>query len=100
MVWSKWKKTIVASVAGMGLAWSGLAWTQQPAPTGPTVGPNDRIISFQEEGNPPSQAVILKQWQQPDGSNAYQVQDLGTQEIHTIYSKTLLTSAPAGAPPA
>ena len=44
-------------------------------------------MTLQEEGKAPQKALILKQWQQPDGSTAYEVQNLVTKEIHQINTR-------------
>ena len=93
MVRSKWKKALVVS-----LTWAGLAWAQQPTPSGPaaTSGPNTgQYFTVQEAGKPGQKCKVIKTWKTPDGKTAYQVQAVDSGEMMTIVENGTVRTLPA-----
>jgi hypothetical protein len=93
MVRSKWKKALVVS-----LTWAGLAWAQQPTPSGPAAmsGPNTgQYFTVQEAGKPGQKCKVIKSWKTPDGKTAYQVQAVATGEMMTIVENGTVRTLPA-----
>lgn len=77
MVWSNWRTALVLMTA-----WVGLAWSQAPTNPGTAAG-SERILTVHENGKA-VRCRVLRQWRQPDGSTAYELQALETGEILTI----------------
>jgi hypothetical protein len=79
--------TLIVALAATGLAWG------QPA-AAPTL-PKDstgRIIEVAENGGPKQKCKILKEWVEPDGAKAYQVEALDTGEILTMVTSGPVTT--------
>lgn len=76
----------------VGLAWTGLAWSQPgPAPTPPSGG-GARFLTVQELDRPAQRCRIVKSWRQPDGSRAFQVESVNGGGTMTIVE----SAAPSG----
>jgi hypothetical protein len=79
MARAKWKESLAAT-----LAWAGLAWGQAgPAPT-PPLGIGRDLLTVREPGRPEQKCRILKAWKQSDGTLAFEVQCLETEEHMTL----------------
>jgi hypothetical protein len=79
MVSAKWKSSLLAT-----LAWAGLAWGQAgPSPNSPIRIGSD-LLTVREPGRPDQKCRILKTWKQPDGTMAFEVQCLETEEHLTL----------------
>jgi hypothetical protein len=50
------------------------------------AGTKERFVTLQEAGRPPMRCKILKSWYEPDGGKAYQVQDVETGEMVSIFA--------------
>src|SRR5262249_39262922 len=69
----------------VGLAASGLAWGQSaPMPLTPPAAPAGKVITVSEPGKPAQKCRLMKQWTQPSGEKACQVQAVDSGEIMTI----------------
>src|SRR5947209_8750150 len=79
MVSAKWNSALVLT-----LTCAGLAWGQAPAPAQPPKNKGLDLMTVQEAGKPAQKCLILKSWQQPKGSLAFEVQSLETSEHMTI----------------
>ncbi|MHB1426767.1 MAG: HEAT repeat domain-containing protein [Gemmataceae bacterium] len=79
-------RSIGIAAVVMGLAWTGLAGAQSPAPPG--AAPSQRYMVVREEGKPPQRCLLLKTWQQPNGIPAYQVQAVDSGEVITVVGST------------
>jgi hypothetical protein len=71
--------SVVVGLAATGLAWGQSALTQ-PLQAEPAV----RIITINEPGKPAQKCRLLKQWTQPTGGKACQVQAIDSGEMMTI----------------
>src|SRR5437870_8098385 len=88
MMSARWNATLLAT-----LAWAGLAWGQAaPSPNSPIRIGSD-LLTVREPGRPDQKCRILKTWKQPDGTMAFEVQCLETEEHLTLVE---MGSAEAG----
>jgi hypothetical protein len=79
MVSAKWNSALVLT-----LTCAGLAWGQTPAPAQSAKNKGLDLMTVQEAGQRAQKCLILKSWQQPEGSLAFEVQSLETSEHMTI----------------
>ncbi len=89
MVWSNWQGAIWRGAGVMLLFWSGLAWTQSPAPR--PADPADKIMVVHENGKS-TRCRVLETWQLPDGRKAHLLEGIETGEKITIVTEA---NAPA-----
>ena len=82
MVWSNWQGSIWRGAMVVLLFWSGLAWTQTPAPI-PITDPADRIVTVHENGKA-TRCRILETWQLGDRRTAQLLEAIETGERITI----------------
>jgi hypothetical protein len=82
MVWSNWQGAIWRGAMLVLLFWSGLAWTQTPAPI-PFTDPAERIMVVHESGKS-TRCRVMEAWQLPDGRVAHLLQAIETAEMITI----------------
>ena len=75
---ANWKTAL-----GVTLAWAGLALGQAPSsPSG--IGIGSDLLTVREAGRPDQKCRILKTWKQADGTMAFEVQCLETEEHLTL----------------
>jgi hypothetical protein len=79
MVVVKWKGTVAAALLG-----GAMACAQPPAPVPMMANQAETIITLREAGQRDQKCKILKTWNRPDGSVAYDVQVLATGERMTL----------------
>src|SRR5712691_2069368 len=82
MIWSNWQGAIWRGAMLVLLFWSGLAWTQTPAPR-PEADPAERIMVVHENGKS-TRCRVMETWKLPDGKVAHLLQALETGEMITI----------------
>jgi hypothetical protein len=82
MVWSNWQGASWRGAMLVLLFWSGLAWTQTPAPI-PLTDPAERIMVVHENGKS-TRCRVMEAWQLPDGRVAHLLQAIETAEMITI----------------
>ena len=93
MVWSNWQGAIWRGAAVMLLFWSGLAWTQTPAPRSPGESAEPTMVVHDENGNS-TRCRVLETWQLPDGRKAHLLEALTTAEKMTIVTEPGPSSNP------
>jgi hypothetical protein len=80
MVRSKWKRTLIST-----LAWAGMGLGQLPGVQASTpVNPVGRVMTVREQGKPGQKCKVLRTWVTSEGTHAYEVQAVATGEIMTI----------------
>jgi hypothetical protein len=97
MVWSNWQRAIWRGAGVMLLFWSGLAWTQTPAPPSPG-GANEPTMVVHDENGKSTRCRVLETWQLPDGRKAHLLETLGTAEKITIVTEPSPASNPRAMP--
>ena len=90
MVWSNWQGAIWRGAMVVLLFWSGLAWTQTPAPRS-TPELAERIMVVHENGKS-TRCRVMETWQLPDGRVAHLLQSLDSGEMITIVDEAGPTS--------
>jgi hypothetical protein len=69
----------------VGLTAAGLAWGQSAvAPASAPADATGQVVTVAEAGKPGLKCKVLKEWTQPEGGKAYQIQSLDTGEIMTL----------------
>jgi hypothetical protein len=79
MTAAKWKESFVALVAC-----AGLTWGQTDSSQTPPLGIGRDLLTVREPGRADQKCRILKAWKQPDGTLAFEVQCLETEERLTL----------------
>jgi hypothetical protein len=79
MVRSSWIGPVI-----VGLAVTGLAWSQTGSPAPPIAETKERTLTLQEAQRPAQKCKLLRSWRQANGAKAYLVQSLNTGEFITI----------------
>jgi hypothetical protein len=86
MVWSNWQGAIWRGAMLVLLFWSGLAWTQTPAPV-PVADPGERIMVVHENGKH-TRCRVLETWQE-GGRVAHLLEVIETGEKITIVDEPM-----------
>src|SRR5438552_18506431 len=79
MMSARWNTTLIAT-----LAWAGLAWGQAAPSSNPPIRIGSDLLTVREAGRPDQKCRILKTWKQTDGTMAFEVQCLETEEHLTL----------------
>jgi hypothetical protein len=96
MVWSNWQGAIWRGAGVMLLFWSGLAWTQTPAPRSASELAEPTMVVH--ENGKSTRCRVLETWKLPDGRKAHLLEAIDSGEKITIVTEPTAPANPRAMP--